>query len=143
MSVDPIHAYEIQLAEMDRIGLRKAWAQVFDTAASNHLSLRFMRRALLWEKQCRLYGGLSAELKRALAAAASGAQVRVPQAQIKPDSQLVREWNGRHYQVEVLENGYRLDGREYASLSAVARHITGTHWSGPRFFGIAPRKGAA
>jgi hypothetical protein len=56
---------------------------------------------------------------------------------------LVREWNGRTYRVEVLADGYRMDGRAYRSLSAIARRITGTAWSGPRFFGRAERKGGS
>lgn len=55
---------------------------------------------------------------------------------MRPGTHLVREWNGRTYQVEVLENGFRLDGKYYRSLSAIARKITGAHWSGPRFFGM-------
>ena len=34
------------------------------------------------------------------------------------------------------ETGFRLDDRTWPSLSAIARHITGTTWSGPRFFGL-------
>jgi hypothetical protein len=41
----------------------------------------------------------------------------------------------------VLEKGYLMGDRSWASLSAIARHITGTHWSGPRFFGLTDRKG--
>lgn len=51
-------------------------------------------------------------------------------------SRLLREWNGRMHIVEVTEGGFVLDGRTYRSLSAVARRITGAHWSGPRFFGL-------
>ncbi len=54
----------------------------------------------------------------------------------KPGTQYVREWNGRTYQVEVLEQGFRMDGREYGSLTAIAKKITGANWSGPRFFGL-------
>ena len=57
-------------------------------------------------------------------------------ARLKPGMHLVREWNGRTYQVEVLEKGFRMDGRDYPSLSAIANRITGTKWSGPRFFGL-------
>jgi len=49
---------------------------------------------------------------------------------------LIREWNGRTYQVLVTRTGFELDGRSYRSLSAIARKITGTRWSGPRFFGL-------
>lgn len=56
---------------------------------------------------------------------------------------LVRVWNGRRHEVTVVEGGrafvYR--GTTYRSLTAVARAITGTEWSGPRFFGLAARPG--
>ena len=55
---------------------------------------------------------------------------------------LVREWNGRTYQVEVIDNGYRFDGKTYPSLTAITKRITGTHWSGPRFFGLTPKRNA-
>jgi hypothetical protein len=51
-------------------------------------------------------------------------------------TRLLREWNGRQHIVEVVEDGYLLDGKTYRSLSAVAKRITGAHWSGPRFFGL-------
>jgi hypothetical protein len=54
----------------------------------------------------------------------------------RPGSRLMREWNGRIHVVDVVADGYRLDGKTYRSLSAVAKRITGTHWSGPRFFGL-------
>lgn len=52
-------------------------------------------------------------------------------------AQLLREWNGRTYRVIVTDDGYEMDGRTYRSLSAIAKHITGAHWSGPRFFGVS------
>ena len=55
---------------------------------------------------------------------------------VSPGAHLVREWNGRTYQVEVVESGYVMDGKTWRSLSAIAKHITGAHWSGPRFFGV-------
>ncbi|TIP27044.1 MAG: DUF2924 domain-containing protein [Mesorhizobium sp.] len=54
----------------------------------------------------------------------------------KVGSRLMREWNGRMHVVEVVYDGFVLDGKTYGSLSAVARRITGAHWSGPRFFGL-------
>jgi len=50
---------------------------------------------------------------------------------------LVREWDEREYRVTVTADGmYELDGKRFKSLSAAARHITGTQWSGPKFFGL-------
>jgi hypothetical protein len=46
----------------------------------------------------------------------------------------VRDWNGKRYAVTVTDEGFLLDGKLFASLSAVAAAITGVKWSGPRFF---------
>jgi hypothetical protein len=56
----------------------------------------------------------------------------------------MREWQGRTYEVLVLDDGFAWQGTHYRSLSAIAREITGTAWSGPLFFGlrsnrVAPR----
>ena len=53
-----------------------------------------------------------------------------------PGTRLVREWQGREHAVTVLTDGFEYLGRPYKSLSAVARAITGTRWSGPAFFGL-------
>ena len=66
----------------------------------------------------------------------------LPQRSVSAGTHLVREWNGRTYQVEVLDNGYRFDGKTYPSLTTIAKRITGTHWSGPRFFGLTPKRKA-
>lgn len=51
-------------------------------------------------------------------------------------TQLVREWNGRTWQVEVIDGGFVCKGKRYRSLSSIAKMITGAHWCGPRFFGL-------
>jgi len=96
----------------------------------------FMRKALIWVAQCRRYGGIAPDLKRALKSAAGGKSVRAPAPAIRCGTQLIREWNGRRYQVDVKEDGFVLNGERFKSLSAIALHITGTNWSGPRFFGL-------
>jgi hypothetical protein len=55
---------------------------------------------------------------------------------MKPGLRLVREWRGETHTVLVLEDGFEWNGNRRRSLSAIAREITGTHWSGPRFFGL-------
>jgi hypothetical protein len=61
---------------------------------------------------------------------------------LRPGTKLVREWHQRVHTVSVLEGGFEYQGEHYASLSRIARRITGVTWSGPRFFGIsmAPRR---
>jgi hypothetical protein len=59
-----------------------------------------------------------------------------PTLKYSPGTRLIREWQGQTHEVTILEKGYRYQGRTYRSLSQVAGNITGTHWSGPRFFGL-------
>lgn len=56
-------------------------------------------------------------------------------------TRLSREWNGRRHDVTVVTGGFEYEGRRYRSLTAVARAITGTHWSGRAFFGLSSAKG--
>ena len=58
-----------------------------------------------------------------------------------PGTKLRRPYKGQVYEVEVLANGFLYDGEVYPSLSATAYAISGSHWNGYLFFGIAdPRK---
>ena len=57
-------------------------------------------------------------------------------APLRAGSRLMREWNGRMYVVDITADGMIFDGKRYRSLTAIARRITGTNWSGPRFFGL-------
>lgn len=59
---------------------------------------------------------------------------------LKPGIELVRDWKGRRHIVRVREDGFAYDGRRFETLSEVARAITGTRWSGPRFFGLKDAK---
>jgi hypothetical protein len=102
------------------------------------MSRRLMVGALAYAHQAKQQGGPSAALSRRLAQLIDGkplANVAIPRT-LKPGARLVREWNGKIHTVEVVEGGYIWNGTCYRSLSAVARAITGAHWSGPRFFGI-------
>jgi hypothetical protein len=59
-----------------------------------------------------------------------------PGLSLKPGARLVREWNGRTYAVTVTEEGFEYAGKQFSSLTKLAQTITGTRWSGPRFFGL-------
>ncbi len=62
---------------------------------------------------------------------------RNPSVYLAPGTVLLREFDGREYRVTVTPSGqYELNGQIFKSLSAAARHITGTQWSGPAFFGV-------
>ncbi|MFQ6552524.1 DUF2924 domain-containing protein [Aestuariibius insulae] len=121
------------LAEASRADCLARWRAAFGRPPPKHLSLPLLRKLLIWQRQTEALGELFARTERELDRLASGSRVRP----VTPGSRLVREWNGRTYRVEVTEDGYLMDGRSWRSLSAIARHITGAHWSGPRFFGLA------
>ncbi len=88
---------------------------------------------------CRFHDSIT---RRALQQVASGKPAgAISTRRVRAGAHLVREWNGRTYQVEVRDGGYRMDGKAWPSLSAIAKHITGTTWSGPRFFGLTSRAG--
>lgn len=75
--------------------------------------------------------------RRTLTKIATGEKPEVAIApRLSVGAHLVREWNGRTYQVHVVEGGFEMDGKTWRSLSAIAKHITGATWSGPRFFGL-------
>ena len=64
-----------------------------------------------------------------------------PRRQLKPGTVLVRDYHGQRYTVTVVPDGFNWQGTTYASLSAIPRAITGTAWSGPRFFALAQGNG--
>jgi hypothetical protein len=77
--------------------------------------------------------------------AAGGSKVRagvLPPAasQLLPGSQLIKAYGGRNHVVAVEADGFRYDGELFSSLSAIAKHITGTHWNGLLFFGLRKRR---
>lgn len=113
--------------------LRVRWTQLVGTPAPK-VGTSMMRLALAWEMQARSLGGLSRGTSRALDQLARG---RTRTDGVRPGMRLVREWQGRAHVVEIGEDEViRWDGRDWRSLSEVARAITGTRWSGPAFFGL-------
>ena len=61
---------------------------------------------------------------------------------IKLGTRIIRQWDGDTHEVTVVKDGYSYRGKHYVSLSAIARKITGTRWSGPLFFGLRPSQKA-
>ncbi len=78
-------------------------------------------------------------MRRALRAAAASKDGSTGARPLNPGARLVREWNGVVHEVDVSGDGYVWQDQRYRSLTAIARRITGTKWSGPRFFGLSGR----
>jgi hypothetical protein len=136
MSVEADVAGLETLASWD---LQARWVTLVGTPAPR-VSPKMLRLALAWEIQARAYGGLSRGVTATLDQLARGeTSTRAPAAGMR----LVREWGGKVHVVLIGEDQViRWDGREWKSLSEVARAITGTRWSGPAFFGLKKKVAA-
>ena len=107
-----------------------------------------LRRLLAWRVQAVVYGGYDPEtakrLKQLIADhAAARPLVGKTKSRLSPGTILSREWKGRVHEVTVEAKGFSYEGKTYASLSEIARIITGTRWSGPRLFGLEDAKSPA
>ena len=126
---------------MDRASCAEALEALRGMTVPPRLRAETLRRLLAYESQARVLGGLTAREKRTLLSIAGGrSEGDAGVTSATPGRLLVREWNGRTYRVEVTDAGYVLEGTTYRSLSAVAKRITGTPWSGPRFFGLTGKR---
>src|SRR5438093_11143059 len=121
--------------------LRRRWRVVFGRTPPAPLSKDLLGRMIAWRMQEQAFGGLDRESLSFLDGLARHGGS--PRGQLKPGTVLVRDYQGQRHTVTVVLDGFDWQGTTYASLSAIARAITGTAWSGPRFFALAPRNGAS
>ncbi len=134
------------LSSMELEALRHLWRTRF-SANPPRVSAGLLRLGLAYDLQEKALGGLSVRSTRQLddVAAAGRTAARVTRLRTtRPGMRLVRVWNGVAHIVTVNEAGeVEWNGKTWRSLSEVARKITGTQWSGPKFFGLRDRKDAA
>jgi len=134
------------LATSSPAQLRGQWLQLFKSEAPA-LSASFLIRGIAHRMQENELGKLgssyvkeldrlTAELGRTGTIAPSAAST------IKPGTRLVRSWHGEDHHVLIREDGFIYGDTLYPSLSQIAKRITGTSWSGPRFFGLKKDKGS-
>ena len=129
------------LPEMAVVDLRAEWRRLYRADPPKGIGRHLLELAVAWKLQERVHGGLSAAVKRRLAELAKsmdedGDLAKVRATRLKPGVRLIREWQGQTHDVLVLEDGFQWRGQRWRSLSAIAREISGAHWSGPRFFGL-------
>ena len=115
---------------------RAAYRKLYRRSPPAAFSRDLLIRAVAYKLQEQVRGGLSPETKLLLDRLARG---KAQAARwIKPGSTIVRSWGGQTHQVVVTPEGFLWNGSVHASLSEIARLITGTRWNGPRFFGLRP-----
>jgi Protein of unknown function (DUF2924) len=138
-----------ELLELDGLGLaelRALWAERLGKPPII-ASTEVTRRWLAWEFQAAGLGGFDAGTRRRLRQLARSVNVNPTSdthngLTLKPGTILTREWADTIHKVTVLEGGFGWNGRTWRSLSEIASTITGTRWSGPRFFGLRKRSSA-
>ncbi len=137
-------------AEIDRVrslgvdSLRTLWRTTFRSSPPPAFSKDILARFVCWHIQEQAFGGLDPNTAKHLGELARGDRSRTDRPRrLKPGTVLLREYKGERHTVTVVAKGYVWREATYASLSIIARAITGTSWNGPRFFGLRIDKGAA
>ncbi|MEM7464636.1 MAG: DUF2924 domain-containing protein [Pseudomonadota bacterium] len=139
------------LKDLTRTELVERWRKAHGCLPPKGVKRHLLLHSAAWQLQARQLGGLKGEAKRTLqrmiiagwparsdgkGVGGNRKPVRHLRGKLAPGVRLVREWNGRLHVVEVVDEEFLYDGKPYSSLTAVAKRITGTNWSGPRFFGL-------
>ena len=140
----------VRLRSLDADELQARWHTVFRRQASPHLPRHLLFRILAYQLQADHFGDLDTGTRRLLdhsespvAAGKLAAELNQRRTDLRAGTMLIREWDRRPHRVMVLADGFAWNDKIYPSLSKVAFAITGTHWNGPRFFGLRdkPSKG--
>ncbi len=148
------------LTNRPREDLVAEWIKLYKHPPPKSVKRGLLERAIAYRYQTRRYGNLKADTVKTLMIIACPDHAGKPDCDfdqdlgkygddikpviktatsatfLKPGTRLVREWHGRTHHVNVIDTGFIWNNKEYASLSAIARAITGARWSGPRFFGL-------
>jgi hypothetical protein len=140
-AIDAIERQLLGIQDLTTDQLNDVWRERLGTEPPAIRSREVLLRFLAWRVQSEAFGGLDAptELKlREIAKALErdGSYEPKIRRELSPGVVLTREWKGVAHKVTVTASGFQHQGRGYRSLSDIARTITGTRWSGPRFFGL-------
>jgi hypothetical protein len=143
--IKSIEADLAALEDMNPPDLRKEWTRLYRSVPPRRLSRDLLQLGVAWKLQERAFGGLTAVTKRQIAELAQAMKAKADLTKIRtvhlrPGARLIREWKGETHEILVVEDGFQWRGKTWRSLSMIAREMTGTHWSGPRFFGISKAK---
>ena len=145
-AAEPLEARIGALPGLPIADLRQAWSAAWGAPPPKGARRRLLMLGIAWKWQAELHGGYARSAERQLAAleadfrqSAAPTAERAPirrQERLPPGSRLIRVWQAEQHEVEVTETGYLWRGQSWASLSSIAREITGTRRNGPAFFGL-------
>ena len=129
------------IAMMTYTELHLAWRRHYRAVPPKKMGRDILELGIAWKIQENKLGGLGAAVKRQIAELARTMEAKSDLAKpraisLKPGARLLRTWEGVTHEVMVVDDGFIWLGKMWRSLSVIAREITGTRWSGPRFFGL-------
>jgi hypothetical protein len=130
-----------QLSALDSAQLNARWKALYGGDPPARFRRALMIQALAYRLQEKALGGLKPATRRLLKRIAGDARERrpitvEPNHRLKQGAVLIREWHGTKHQITAIKDGFMFNGKRFQSLSKIAFAITGTHWSGPLFFGL-------
>jgi hypothetical protein len=134
MSCEKLSKEISALENFGRAKLKQAWFDIYNAEAPVSFTPDLLARGIAYRIQEKRLGGLSQSVGHKIALMEE--RCSYPRQSLRPGNRLIRRWRGATYVVEVTDCGFLFEGSEFASLSEIARTITGTRWSGPRFFGL-------
>jgi hypothetical protein len=138
-----------KLSTAGRAELLTIWTATIGEPPRFRGSRELLASALAWQLQERKFGGLKPATQRKLRVLARAQEpkrpsITLPQPiNLRPGTAIIKQWRGAQHVVTVLADGFQHQGKVYASLSQLAREITGTRWNGPAFFGLRKGHGRA
>jgi hypothetical protein len=127
-------AIEAEIGRVRSLGveaIRTLWRTSFRSSPPPGFSRDLIARFLCWHIQERTFGGLDPNTAKHLSGLARGDRPPDRPRRLKPGTVLLREYQGERHTVTVVADGYVWREATYASLSIIARAITGTAWNGP------------
>ena len=132
-----------QVAALPSLSTKDLWAlwDRFFPRRPDNPNRRYLESRVAYKLQEEAFGGLAESTRtRLIAIGQRHSKIKTnrrPRDQFAPGTALLREWGDQDHRVTVTATGtFEYGGQQFKSLSAVARHITGAHWSGPLFFGL-------
>jgi hypothetical protein len=129
-----------KIESMERDALVALWKELLSEQVPRRASVSFLRHVLAFEIQSKKHGSLPPGFVERFNKQAKENRSKRSYLEPKSGGRLLREWNGSTHVVDIADDHYLWKGEQYRSLSAIARAITGAHWSGPRFFGLTGTK---
>lgn len=129
------------LPKLPTIELWALWDRFFKRRPENP-NRNYLESRVAYKLQERAFGGLSVGTQHRLINIGMRyskikGRLKSNNIELAPGTILFREWGERDHKVTVTAEGsFEYEGKFFKSLSAVARHISGTPWSGPLFFGL-------